>query len=119
MASMIKIACQSGGSKYFSRDAEGEVFGAWAAHDGIYGEGFKVTFLRFGLAIPFVFPTMEDACNAAEKINALRQGWDDATREGIVGIRSKIMEIAETNGGVPHLGLAPMGEPESVDNLPG
>lgn len=119
MVTMIKIACQRGGSEPYSEEVEGETFGSWAAHDALNGWGFKVTFLRFGLAIPFDFQSMESACRAAEEINALKENWDGVTHAGVRSLKTRIVEIAERNGGERTLGgLTVKGEPPPVESLP-
>lgn len=90
-----------------------------ASLNAMNGCGFRVSFLRFGLAIPFDFESMESACRAAAEINALKKKWDRATHAGIRSIKKQIVEIAERNGGERTLGgLTVKGEPPPVESLP-
>lgn len=114
----IKIACQTNGSAPYQREVEGEIFGSWAAHDSLNGLGFKVTFVRFGLAVPFEFEGMEAACAAAREIDALKAAWNTVDHAGIRSIGKALAEICERHGG-ERIGTAVFrGEPDPVDSLP-
>ncbi len=88
----FEIAIQSPFSKPYRRPMEGKVFGAWAAHEAVNELGYRVTFLRFGLAAPYFFETMAGAAAAAKKINALCSDWDDLTGKEIKSRRAKAIK---------------------------
>jgi len=70
------------------------VHGSWAAHKGLYGFGYRVTFVPFGLAVPFFFDAEKDADEAASRINALCSEWGDLTGKQIKSrYAKKIMAI--------------------------
>jgi|GEM_PF-4787569 len=70
----IKIATTVGDAKI-----DADVFGAWAAHPDHSYLGYRVTFLRFGLCVPYLFETRLSARQAAKQINELRSEWGDIT----------------------------------------
>lgn len=87
----VTIAVKVGEGGVAHRQVEGTVHGAWAAHEDAYGDGFKVTFLRFGLAVPYDFETMRGAKQAAKAIDALRTEWETIDGEDIKALYGKII----------------------------
>lgn len=79
----IEIAIQGIDGKQRRKSVDGKIFGAWAAHGAYSGFGYRVTFIRFGLAVPYDFDNMQGACAAAKKINALCNDWDALTGSAI------------------------------------
>lgn len=118
MVDLIKIACQRAGSEPYQQEVEGEVFGAWAAHDSINGVGFKVTFLRFGLALPFEFVEMDDARSVAKEVNELRDDWSDVTHADVKSMGKTITAICERFNAARVDRAIFKGEPEPVEALP-
>lgn len=93
----------------------GKIIGAWAAHEAINAAaGYRVTFLRFGTACPYDFPTFAHATRAAKELNALRD-WSDVSLDDIKGMAADLAPICikhmgeRLNGPTARLDMAPMG----------
>lgn len=96
----ITISALLPGGGIAHREVEGVVHGAWAAHEDAYGHDYRVTFLRFGLAVPYDFDTMAGAKAAAKAISALRTEWETISGEDIKALYGKIiMKICSERAG--------------------
>ncbi len=118
MAEKIKIACEKDGSAPFYEEVEGEIYGAWAAHRASVGVYYKVTFIRFGLAVPYDFMDEPSSRRAAKAINSLRRDWAEVTVADIKGMSAEIIGICIRELGTVSNGPKLKGPPVPVASLP-
>lgn len=112
---MIALAIHNPQGEPYAIEVDGKTFGAWAEHESTSGLGYRVTFLRFGLAAPYDFDSQRGARKAAKAINALRSDWDRLSAEDIKAEGKKIMAICHAERGTPSLG--PKGPPVPISTL--